>query len=203
MPWPRATGQAAPTILNASFETPSVGGGFAYAPGGADWAFAAAAGISGNGGPFYAGSAPDGTQAGFLQSGILGGDPANYGIISQTITGLTAGSTYVIQFYLASRDAPFAAVDPLNVTVGGVDLGTFSNASLTFVQQTTGAFTATSSTALLTFTSNTVFGALEQDAAIDLVTITERPATDVPEPTSIAVLLAGIGIVGAVRRKRA
>ena len=59
-----ARANAAPFIPDASFEAPALAaGGYSYDPSGTGWSFTSDAGISANGGPFYVGNAPDGTQA--------------------------------------------------------------------------------------------------------------------------------------------
>ena len=77
---------SATTIGDSSFESPAVSG-YAYDPAGTAWTFAQSAGISANGGPFYVGNAPDGTQAAFIRS-----TSGSTGQISQTLTGLVQGA---------------------------------------------------------------------------------------------------------------
>jgi len=60
---------AAAGLTNGGFETPSLAGGYQYAPPGATWVFSGGAGISGNGTAFTSGNppAPEGVQVAFLQ----------------------------------------------------------------------------------------------------------------------------------------
>src|SRR5262249_57081705 len=64
---------SAPSLANASFETPNIGtgswGAFQYNPSGTGWTFSGGAGEAGNGSGFTNGNpnAPDGTQVAFLQ----------------------------------------------------------------------------------------------------------------------------------------
>ena len=185
-----------PTVADNSFESPTTAS-YTYGPTGSPWNYSGLAGVSANGGPFYTGSAPDGTQAAFLQSGS-----GSFGQITQTLTGLTNGSTYTFSFYGAERSG-FPA-DPIDVTFGSTDLGTFTPTSTGFVQFTTGSFVANGTSGLLSFIG-AVTNQSDIDSAIDLVainTVSNAPSVGVPEPASMALLATGL-IAVALRRKRA
>jgi hypothetical protein len=88
-------------VVNAGFETPSVGT-YQYSPTGAGWTFSTqsggnGAGICANGSAFNSSNpnAPQGIQVAFLQG---------LGSISQTFTGLVAKSSYQVSFYAAQRN---------------------------------------------------------------------------------------------------
>ena len=172
------------TVLNPSFET----GTPSYVPTGADWTFSYPSGI--DTGVFFSGSPPDGTQAGFIQTG------SNVaGTISQDLTGFTLGASYAVTFYIAGR--PGYPADPVTVSLGGTDLGTFTPAFTTFAKVTSSLLVATSTDMTLLFAGSSVGGDI--GSAIDLVSV-DSPA--VPEPASGLVLLAGAVMLGSVRRFR-
>jgi hypothetical protein len=90
------TGAKAATIVDNSFETLSLTpGGFVNDPAGTGWIFDpnGASGIASAGSPWLSVTAPDGTQAAFLQS------CQSQGWFSQTISDLTVGETYEITFW--------------------------------------------------------------------------------------------------------
>jgi hypothetical protein len=129
-----AAENAAPVALfptNHSFESPALAsGGFQYAPSGAGWTFSSGAGVAANNSPWFAVSAPNGTQACFLQ---------NTGAsISQSVDFPTAG-IYTLTFSAIGRSG-FGSM-PTNVRVDGADV-----LSLTAAQISTSAWTS--------FTSN-------------------------------------------------
>lgn len=89
------------TVPNSSFEVPSLGSGkHQYNPANAAWAFSGngssptGSGLCGNGSAFGNPNAPQGGQVAFLQG---------TGTISQTISGLVPGTTYIISFLAGQR----------------------------------------------------------------------------------------------------
>jgi hypothetical protein len=108
-------GSAPMMLINAGFEMPALGGKFQYAPTGANvgWSFSSA-GVQGNGSAFGAASAPEGTQTAFIQGA---------GTIGQAVS-LNPGN-YVLTLQVARRSwsVPSGAVQPLRVTVDGVQIG--------------------------------------------------------------------------------
>jgi hypothetical protein len=106
--------------------------------------FLSHAGVAGNGSAWGFSPAPDGDQVAFLQSSSDG-----TGSISQSVAGLTAGSSYVISFQAAQR--PGYGVNPITVKVNGTALGTFSPGSAGFAQFTTAVFQPNGSSATVEF----------------------------------------------------
>ncbi len=191
---------AAPIINDANFQSDTVGStGYVYDPTSA-WSFSSEAGVSSSGSPFLTGTPPGGgTQAAFLQSLGIGqnsapGTTGSVGSISQLVSGLSVGTSYLLQVYLASR--PGYAADTVNVSLGGASLGGFVNSATSFVQESV-AFTATASSELLSFAGSTQLAALESDANIDLVSLSV-----IPEPASLAVFGIGLFGLGALLRQR-
>jgi hypothetical protein len=94
------------SILNFSFETPSVGK-YQYNPSGGSWTFTAQSGANGsgicaNGSAFNIGNpaVPQGFQVAFLQGTAS---------ISQTLIGLIAGAIYQVTFAAAQRNNIYGA----------------------------------------------------------------------------------------------
>jgi hypothetical protein len=193
---------AAVTVADASFENPSVPGGYEYgvqvgaqnSSNGIDAAatgvvFGAGSGVQANGSAWGFASAPSGVQTAFLQSY----DNYTPGQIAQDVSGLVAGKSYDVSFYIADR--PGFGVNPVTVSFGGVALGTFTPASTSFSEVTSGSFVATASTGVITFSTGLNGG--DADIGLDNVSISA-----VPEPATWAMMLVGFGGMGVAMRSR-
>jgi hypothetical protein len=115
---------ASVTIPNYSFESPSTSSYFYGATGGS-WTFTASSGSNGsgvttNGSAFTSSNsnAPAGTQVGFIQG---------TGSIYQTITGLTAGTTYQVTVSMSQRQNSFSGQvgNTVDFRVNGTTITTF------------------------------------------------------------------------------
>jgi len=121
---------------------------------------------------------------------------------STTITGLTAGSTYTLQFNVWGDNRPGQQYG-LNVAVDGnplLALSGLTDQGAGFYNNTNGllesiTFQAANSTALLAFSQNTPAGS-PASPIIDNVTV-----APVPEPSTIFLLGAGLAGLGFIRRR--
>lgn len=148
----------------------------------------------------FTGASPDGGH--FV---ALDGDSDYFGQITQTITGLTAGSNYTLSFYwaasqLVNRSGP--TTEALHVTFGGqtFDTETLANASGAFSgwKKVTTSFTASGASQALTFMSVGTPKGLPPIALLDGVSLTGG----VPEPAVWTMMIMGFGGIGAALRRR-
>jgi hypothetical protein len=205
-----AVTSSAASITDGTFSSPSVvsaTNGFEYNPTGSAWTFTGASGIAAQGqptvAPWYTITAPGGSgQAAFLQNYVgpntlYSGHP---GIISQFITGLTAGDSYTLSLFAAQR--PSYNVNPFTISVGGASIGSVTPGSTVFNSYSE-TFTATGTTELLAFTSNPgpTTGNFDFDSILADVTLRSN-VTSVPEPATSALLLSGLGGLAFYMRRK-
>ncbi len=136
----------------------------------------------------------------------LDGDPGvgGGGTISQTLTGLTVGTNYLVTFdwatgQLQSRSG--ATTDKVAVTLGGQSFTTAvvsdaSGGSTPWLQQSF-LYKATSATETLSFLAEGTPTGLPPMVALDGVSMVAAP-----EPSSIALLGAGLCLIGFAYRRR-
>jgi hypothetical protein len=192
----------AQTIVNSSFETPSVGnGGISSNPSGAGWTFTGSSGVTGNNSGFTSGNAnaPDGVQVAFLQSYSGPGYPA--GSFSQSISGFSAG-TYTFSFLSSQRENyGTASNQTVNVTVDGNSVGLFTpSPALTTYQSfiTIPTFLTAGSHTLQFAGTVPANSGIDSTAFVDEVTVSA-----VPEPSSVAAFgFTGLGVAGLLLRAR-
>jgi hypothetical protein len=136
-------------------------------------------GVDPSSGVWFVPPPPDGTQAAFLQQ--------DNSFFWQTIAGFTVGESYEVSFYLAQR--PGYGANGVKVSLGGIDLGTYTPSSTAFDLVTTAIMTASASSMTLRFEGTNPVVVGDTASAIDLVSIQQ-----VPEPGT-AALLASISTV--------
>ena len=125
--------------------------------------------------------------------------------VTQTLSGLTVGDTYSLSFWSMSNHDGNGFLQDWTVTFGGqteTSLQTTPNADNstgTWVQSLMG-FTATSTSQTLTFVATYLPGSVPEMLNLDGVVL--QDITPVPEPSSWALLLAGLGGALAVARLR-
>ena len=119
-------------LANLGFETPSLAGGYQYAPSGATWTFSAGAGITGNGNAFTSGNpvAPEGTQVGFIQG--------NYGMVQ---SATFAPGQYVVSFQAAQRGNYQQGTQVVDVRIDGTSVGQCEPAGASYALCQTPPFT--------------------------------------------------------------
>lgn len=128
----------------------------------------------------------------------------NPGSISQNLNGLSVGSDYIVSFWLAGNAAS-SATKTLEVSVGGTpEAYSYVQATITmdWVLKTF-AFTATSTTQTLRFSSTTALG---NGPALDNISIaaasTGPGPSVVPLPASAWLLIGAVGGLAPFRRRR-
>ncbi|HZP89019.1 MAG TPA: Ig-like domain-containing protein [Burkholderiales bacterium] len=124
---------ATSSLANLGFETPSVGGGYQYAPAGASWTFGGGAGISANGTAFTSGNpaAPQGAQVAFLQG--------SGSSVAQTAS-INAGQ-YTVTFKAAQRGNYQNGTQVVQVNVDGVVVGQYQPPGTSYTTYQTAPFT--------------------------------------------------------------
>jgi hypothetical protein len=154
---------AGATVGNFGFETPSTGS-YVMNPGSASWTFTGSAGVSANQSGYTAGNpnAPQGVQVGILQSNAS---------ISQTLTGLTVGATYLIQVSAAQR-ASYGGAQSFDIRINGTTKGSVSSMSANYANYTA-TFVATATSHTLAFVGTTTG---DNTAFIDNVRVTVQAA---------------------------
>lgn len=121
---------------------------------------------------------------------------------SQTLNGLTLGGTYSVSWFAGNFGAagPYGYVQPnaINVLINGLSIGAGSTHSIG------SDWYAESASFIAGATSQTLSFQLATSAksymSIDGIAVTAVSA--VPEPETYAMLLAGLGLIGAVARRR-
>jgi hypothetical protein len=180
------TANAGVIVVNNSFETPvQASGGFTYNPTGAGWTFVDDSGIAGANSGLFTTPAPNGTQAAFVQAN---GDSGSF---SESITGLTVGTAYTVSFFESAMPNMAIGADPVTVSLGATSLGTFTNASAAWLQETTGSVVATATAMTLTFASEVAPQNLLSN--IDEVTVQTATVTTTPEPATVFLFASALG----------
>ena len=194
-------------VLDGSFEQASVTSGwhvYTNVSGNTlpDWTLASGAGIEvQTNGTVGSVLAQDGSKYVELDSHAGNGGLTTPGINTNSVMfqdiATTVGGKYDISFWYMPRPNVSAASNQINYSFGSStgNISTVSNLQKTW-EQVTFNFTATSALTKLSFqadgTADTVGG------FIDNVSVMQA----VPEPESYAMLLAGLGLMGTIARRR-
>lgn len=189
-----APSQSAANIF--SFESPAVNG-YVYNPSVAGETFNNGSGITPNNTAFILPAAPDGRQVAFLQNGF--GNPGQLAEIRLNLTGLVVGDYYTAT-YETSKRRDYSA-NPLEVEFNNTDVGDLAASSISYgwTQSITSIFRATGTTGTLSFIGT---GPTSGDITTGLDNVI-LSAGAVPEPTTWAMMLVGLGMIGfAVRRRQ-
>ena len=182
-----ATPSVPALVPNFGFETPNVGT-YQFNPPGASWSFTAQSGANGSGiaannSAFTSANpvAPQGVQVAFLQ-GIS--------TVSQTMTGFTPGSNYVVTFSAAQRNYQQNGGQTWNVTLDGNVIGTFApaRAATDYLDYSTN-FTASAVSHTLAFVSTDLNGG-DNTVFIDNVRIVPTGSTTSNSVTPLVQLIA-------------
>ena len=132
----------------------------------------------------------------------LDGDPNYNGALTQTLTGLTSGAQYAVSFYWAAAqyaDRTGVTTEQLQVGFGSATQLTqvvtnLSESATNWIKQTF-TFTASGSSQVLSFLSIGTPAGMPPVALLDGVSV-----SPVPEPATWAMMLVGLGGIGAALR---
>ena len=138
-------------------------------------------------------------DAAFAHTGTFGaklGPVGSDGFLSQNVTGLTAGNSYDLTFFLQYNGS---GLNDFSLVVDGVTLFSVVNGPTTPYTSITRTFTATSPTAGVTF-------GFRQDPSfhgLDDVSISGgTPSVATPLPPTLLAGFLGMGLLAGVRRFR-
>jgi PEP-CTERM motif len=139
-----------------------------------------------------------GTLAGFDASfGTQVAGIQNHSTVEQSIMG--AGGLYTLSWYDAGR--PSDDGQTYQVNFGGSTIGTFGVNSGQGWSLNSFSFTAAAGTQLLSFVG--VGGQADGTVFLDKISLTGGAAVSpVPEPESLVMMLAGLGVLGGVARRQ-
>ncbi len=158
------------------------------------WSFSDASGLSRNN-TAWGGTASDGNVFAFLQSS----DEYSFGSgsISQTFSGV-AGN-YFFSFDMEQRSTwRIGAVQTVSVFLDG-NTGWSGTPSDTWSTFSFSAFNVAAGKHTLSFAATNLNGARDTSVFLDKV---QLAVSAVPEPETYAMFLAGLGVVGAIARRR-
>jgi autotransporter-associated beta strand protein len=171
------------TVPNFSFETPSQGGGFTYNPAGGSWTFSSGSGIAANGSAFGVQSAPNGTQAGFLQ---------NQGTITQSLTFPSTG-LYTLNYFAEGRGG--AGPNIIAITIDGTVIAVVTPVTTTTFTAFSTSFAVSTGSHVLQFAGQIPNPPADRTSFIDNVVIAGAAytsgSTNVIPDTSQVTVAAG------------
>jgi hypothetical protein len=129
------------------------------------------------------------------------------GVLSQTVNNLIVGTTYILTFeYAVGQQAGFSGANPNDYWQVGFGSSTANTAMLSISgdafsgwQTASMAFVASSTSQLLSFLAK---GGTTGAPPFMLLDGVSMDAKAIPEPSTISLLLAGIGLVAFAARRR-
>lgn len=132
-----------------------------------------------------------GSQLAGIQNGTY-----HVSTLEQTVSG--AGGLYTLNWYDAGRVD--YETQTYEVRFGGVTLGTFGVNPGQGWSLHNVTFTAAAGSQLLSFVG--VGTQVDGTAFLDKISLTSAAVSPVPEPESLAMMLAGLGVLGGVARRQ-
>jgi hypothetical protein len=182
-------------VVNGSFESTHVNSGsYVYAPAIEGWSQLAASGDRFELRNHKVGDAQDGSN--FIELDSTGNTT-----IGQSFATLAAGASYALSFWYAPRAGVAASSNGIEVLWNGQQLGSTITADGGSASGWTQySFNVTALTGANTLSFRSVGANDSLGGALDNVSLTA--AAPVPEPSSYALLLAGLGAVGMIARRR-
>lgn len=198
------TAHSAELLTNGSFESATSlnSSGFCYlgmAPSDCGsingWSGTTSGQIAANSAAFGTPQSRTGFDASF---GAQVGSVQNNSTLEQMVTG--AGGSYTLSWFDAGRPGDLVG-QTYEVSFGSNILGSFVVASGQGWSSHSVMFTAAAGTDLLMF--NGVGTQADGTAFLDKISLTSAPAVSaVPEPESLAMMLAGLAVLGGVARRQ-
>lgn len=179
---------ADPVLVNTGFEVNTVGAGYAYGDVATGWDFSGGAGVSANN-TAWKGVTTSGNYFAFLQV---------VSSISQTFSSGSL-SNYSFSFDSALRPG-YQSGQTVQVSLDGQLLGTVASMTTAWITTTFSATNVAAGTHTLSFSGTAdylQFG--DTSAFIDNIRMTVTP---VPEPETYAMMLAGLGLLGCMARRK-
>lgn len=132
------------------------------------------------------------------------------GALSQTVNGLAVGSLYTLTFdYALGQQTGYSGANQNNyweVNLGGAVQDTtklsIADGGFSGWQTATMTFMATSANELLSFLASTSSPGAPPFLLLDNVALNAKTVATVPEPSTCALLLGGLGALGWLARRR-
>ncbi|MDN2708410.1 MULTISPECIES: FxDxF family PEP-CTERM protein [unclassified Janthinobacterium] len=176
-----------PVLSNGGFENNTVGGGYVYGNVAPGWSFTGGAGVSASY-TAWNGVAQEGNAFAFLQ---------NTASISQSFVS-SGAADYTFAFNLALRPG-YDQGQAVTVSLDGSLLGQYAVTNTGWTSFNVNALNIGAGSHTLSFAGINPNNAYDTSAFLDGVSMN---VSAVPEPGTYAMLLAGLGLLGFMARRR-